>query len=165
MEDKKNYQSLPDEQKTFTREEVLAILSRKKKPGRKKTKLTGRRPGRPLGYHPPKKQKPVPIATQNRRANMLANRAVKVTLRLRHDINGTTYGPGEVTVSNSIATYLLHTESHQQQMESRFYGERAAIIGPMRNGISIIREVAPETFSTEYENAEPAVVQRVGNKQ
>lgn len=105
--------------------------------------------------HPPKPKGP---KDPKRVAMMLANRAVTVTLRMRHMVNGVAYGPGEVRIPANLADSLLNTEGHAAVVEEQFQGTKAVIIGPRRAGGVTTRRVPVETFDTEYEQGAPSQV-------
>lgn len=71
---------------------------------------------------------------------------VTVTLRLQHFRKGVSYGPGTVTVPQSLASDFLNTEQHARRMEEKFQGTRGCIIGPRVRGANKIIEVPVETF-------------------
>ncbi len=112
----------------------------------------GRRATKSLHPRPKAKSKKTPL-------NNEANRAVQVTLRMQHRINGVAYGPGVVRVSKSLADDMLHTEGHAVEVEEQFRGAKAAIIGARRGASGhTVREVPTETFDDEYGKASPADV-------
>ena len=84
------------------------------------------------------------------------HRLVTVTLSLRHDINGRTYGPGKTQAPYDVAMGMLHTEGRAQQVEEALHGAKAVIIGPRgRTGQHRTTEVPPEQFDAAAVNALP----------
>ena len=59
---------------------------------------------------------------------------VTVTLQLRHSVNGISYGPGDVTVSENLAAMFLHTEANTADKELSLVQQRAYIISFTRHG-------------------------------
>ena len=78
---------------------------RKRQPGR---------PRKPIVAPAPKPLKPVKLIT--------------VQLQLRHTVNGRAYGPGMVTVSESLARMFQNTEANTADKELSLVQQRAYII-------------------------------------
>lgn len=139
--------------KTYTQKEVDALLAGQA--AKTQANVVLPKPSKVKRQSKPKAYRP---EHARRMARMNAIRPVTVVLTMSHNINGKIYGPGEVTVSNSVASDMLHTEHHARRMEAQFHGEKAAIIGPRRTGGHVITEVAPATFDNEYASASPAFI-------
>ena len=140
---------LPLEKKVYSRDEVLALLGKAKKP-----KKVGRK-AKPKDPTP--KQAKQLAASAHRQQAQFHNHQVAVNLTMRHTRNDVIYGPGIVHVTNDLAQDLLSVEYHARQVENQFRGEKAAIIGPRnpKTGMHKIIEVSPETFDEAYINATP----------
>ena len=78
---------------------------RKRQPGR---------PRKPVVAQAPKPPKPAKLVT--------------VQLQLRHTVNGKNYGPGMVTVSESLARMFQNTEANVADKELSLVQQRAYII-------------------------------------
>lgn len=131
-----------DEQYPWTKSKPIppSILKRKAKAAKNKRRRT------------PEQQK----AVSDHMANMEANKPFQVTLRRGHNVNGTVYGPGTVTLPGPLARELSAREYHANQQEEVFRGERAAIIGGRtRQGSHRVTFVPVETFSESYGAAMP----------
>lgn len=103
-----------------------------------------------------------------RRAIMLKAREelpVEITLANSHIVNGQSYGPGKVKVQGSLASSLIEQDQRANRAEEEFHGTKAVIIGPRIRGFHVTRQVPVETFDDSMATAEPAVTQRVGNRE
>src|SRR3990167_7572776 len=99
----------------------------------------------------PRKRRPFELGALHRQAV----RDVTVTLLARHNVNGMTYGPGQVTVKRDLADALNEAERNARQADENFAGTRAMVVGPGRQGGFVTRRVAPEYFDAALANAIP----------
>jgi hypothetical protein len=98
-------------------------------------------------------------AKADRAAFLEAQRPFTVHLKRGHDINGTVYGPGTLTLPGQIARELSNREYHADQQDAIFRGERAAIIGGRTaQGSHRVRFVPVETFADSYGSAMPVEI-------
>lgn len=117
--------------------------------------------GPPLKPHKPKKKPPLRNIPRKRRQSEIGAqhqqqaRLVTVTLAAAHNVNGTPYGPGTVTVRRDLADALLEGERNAAAADAAFMGTKACVIGPgAKAGFKTIR-VAPEYFDIANQNALP----------
>lgn len=113
-----------------------------------------------------KSRKPDPTRRRKPRGpNQLdLNRPESITLQFAHNLNGTPYGPGRVTVPHVVAESLLNQEYHVRQGEERFRRDDIGVIigGRTAQGSVKTYEVPGSTFDTEYGAAVP--VERISGK-
>ena len=76
----------------------------------------------------PRKLKPVGRKKAKPKPKKKPVKMVGVTLQLRHHINGETYGPGDVRVSETLAQHFQHVESEAGEKELSLLQQRAFII-------------------------------------
>lgn len=92
----------------------------------------------------------------DRMAHMESMRPFEVLLKRGHNINGTIYGPGRVTLPGPIARELANREYHADLEEEKFRGTRAGIIGGRTaQGSHKVTMVPTELFENAYEIAQP----------
>lgn len=91
-------------------------------------------------------------------------RQESITLQFAHNLNGTPYGPGPVTVSHIVAQELLNQEYHVRRAEERLRRDDIGVIIGGRTAQGSIRtyEVPGATFDMTYGAAEP--VERISGK-
>lgn len=82
-------------------------------------------------------------------------RPVTLTLQLRHGINGTTYGPGTVTVPFDISRTLIEQEQRARGVEEAFHDRRAYVVDRYLRKIP----VAPERFDAVLFNDQMMTIQ------
>ena len=70
---------------------------------------------------------------------------ITVDLTLRHNLNGTIYGPGPTRLPRALAESLLQTEANQN---ADLHSDRGFIIGPRGPGGQSVRQVPVETFNS-----------------
>lgn len=75
--------------------------------------------------------------TATARATLQRAKLEEVILKAPHWINGTTYGPGRVTVTWDIAQVLRENERRVQENNDNFDGKKAAYIGPSGRRIPV----------------------------
>lgn len=90
---------------------------------------------------------------------------VEITLVNSHIVNGMSYGPGKVKVHGSLAQSLVEQDQRAIRAEETFHGTKAVIIGPRVKGVHITHQVPMETFDDSMSTAEPAITQRIGNRE
>ena len=71
----------------------------------------------------PRKRRPSELGALHRQAV----RDVTVTLLARHNVNGMTYGPGQVTVKRDLADALNEAERNARQADENFAGTKAVV--------------------------------------
>ena len=117
--------------------------------------------GPPLKPHKPKKKPPLRNVPRKRRQSVIGAqhqqqaRMVTVTLLAAHNVNGTPYGPGTVTVRRDLADTLLEGERNAAAADAAFAGTKACVIGAGHNTGFKATRVAPEYFDTANQNAMP----------
>ncbi|KKM60998.1 hypothetical protein LCGC14_1536200 [marine sediment metagenome] len=76
---------------------------------------------------------------------------------MSHFVNGQRYGPGTITVKQSLGQSFLRSEETLIQQEANLFSTKATIIGPRGpTGAYTTKQVAPETFDHSFVNAEIA---------
>lgn len=85
------------------------------------------------------------------------HRPETITLQFNHNLNGTPYGPGQVTVPHVVAQELQNREYHVRKVEDRLRRDDVGVIIGGRTAQGSIRtyDVPGATFDTAYGSAIP----------